>query len=129
MEINFSVLRDSAVNNATWVAQEVVKGGRIALDAGVKATNNFSSTLLSLVEKIKSLDFATTVAATGTFFKSTAGVVVGAFSVSAILLSVAKKQSNDLVKLVLNVAGIALIFVGGAAVVRPGINFFGLIRA
>lgn len=128
MEINFGVLRDSAVNNATWVAQETVKGGRLAYDAGVKAVTNVSGNLLALVEKIKSLNLTVTLTAAGTFFKSTAGLVVGAFSVSAIILSVAQKQSNNLVKLVLNVAGIALIFVGGAAIVRPGINFLGLVR-
>ena len=128
MELNFEVIRHSAVNNATWIAQEAAKSGRFVFDAGVKVANTISSNLLALVAKIKTLDFAVTANGTAAFLKSTVGLAFGGIALSIISLSVAQKQTNSLIKLGLNVVGIGLIIFGGAALVRPGINFFGIVR-
>ena len=128
MALNFEGIRDSAVNNATWIAHEAAKNGRLVFDAGVKAATTISSNLLALVAKIKSLDFAVTANAGAAFLKSTVGIAFGGIALSIISLSVAQKQTNSLIKLALNVLGIGLIIFGGAALVRPGINFFGIVR-
>lgn len=129
MEINFGYLRDSVVNNASLIAQEAATRARCMAQTGAQITSTLSDKLMVLVTKIKSLDIAVTLGSAGAFFKTTLGIVLGTFTGALILMKVAQTQKSQLVRLVLNVAGIATFAFGASVVLKPGIGFFAAARA